>query len=109
LRAGRNYCTHFCETLSLLPPKEIDAVYFACLLHDLGLMFSPAEAVAAGEKQADAAKADLKKHPVLAEKMLSGLSLLAKSLPLIRHHHEAWDGSGYPDGLKGEDIPSGRG
>jgi len=102
-----NYCTHFCEQFNLLPPKEIDTIYFACLLHDLGLMFSPAEAVSVSEAQADAAKADLKKHPVLAEKLLSGMSLLAKSLPLIRHHHEAWDGSGYPDGRKGEDIPPG--
>jgi HD-GYP domain-containing protein (c-di-GMP phosphodiesterase class II) len=102
-----NYCTHFCEQFNLLPPKEIDTIYFACLLHDLGLMFSPAEAVSVSEAQADAAKTDLKKHPVLAEKLLSGMSLLAKSLPLIRHHHEAWDGSGYPDGRKGEDIPPG--
>lgn len=102
-----NYCTHFCEKFNLLAPKEIDSIYFACLLHDFGLLFSPAEAVNAGEGEADSTKADLKKHPVLTEKLLSGMSLLTQCLPLIRHHHEAWDGSGYPDGRKGEDIPLG--
>lgn len=102
-----NYCTHFCEKFNLLAPKEIDSLYFACLLHDFGLLFSPAEAVGAGEGEADSTKADLKKHPVLTEKLLSGMSLLTQCLPLIRHHHEAWDGSGYPDGRKGEDIPLG--
>ena len=98
-----NSCTHFCEKFNLLPPREIDVLYFACLLHDLGLMFGPADAGSAAEE----AGAALKKHPLLAEKLLSGMSLLGKCLPIIRHHHEAWDGSGYPDHKKGGDIPLG--
>jgi HD-GYP domain-containing protein (c-di-GMP phosphodiesterase class II) len=102
-----NSCTHFCEKFNLLPPKEIDVLYFACLLHDLGLMFSPAEAASAEEEAVGEATEALKTHPLLAEKWLSGLSLLDRCLPFIRHHHEAWDGSGYPDHKKGEDIPLG--
>ncbi|MGE5256434.1 MAG: HDOD domain-containing protein [Hyphomicrobiales bacterium] len=102
-----NSCTHFCEKINLLPPKEIDVLYFACLLHDLGLVFSPPEAGSAAEEAGGEATEALKKHPLLAEKWLSGLSLLGNCLPFIRHHHEAWDGSGYPDRQKGEDIPLG--
>ena len=102
-----NSCTHFCEKFNLLPPKEIDILYFACLLHDLGLLFGPAEAGSVVEAAGGEAAAALKKHPVLAEKLLSGMSLLGKCLPIIRHHHEAWDGSGYPDHKKGADIPLG--
>jgi HD-like signal output (HDOD) protein len=49
----------------------------------------------------------MRKHPVIAEKILSNLSILKEILPLIRHHHEAVDGSGYPDALTGDEIPLG--
>jgi putative nucleotidyltransferase with HDIG domain len=49
----------------------------------------------------------VQKHPLIAEKILSNLSLIKNVLPLIRHHHEKFDGSGYPDGIKGENIPIG--
>jgi HD-GYP domain-containing protein (c-di-GMP phosphodiesterase class II) len=102
-----NYCAHFCEKFSLLPPKDLDVLFFAGLLHDIGLMFGPSEHISAGETLPAEAEATLRKHPALAEKLLSGMSLLARCLPIVRHHHEAYDGSGYPDGLKGEDIPLG--
>ena len=102
-----NTCAHFCEILSVLPPKDIDAVYFAALLHDLGLIFGPPELSPNAEGLNAEGQAALKAHPALAEKLLSHLSLVSNSLPIIRHHHEAWDGSGYPDRKKGEDIPLG--
>ena len=49
----------------------------------------------------------VKHHPVIAEKILSNLSFLKGVMPIIRHHHEEFDGSGYPDGLKGKEIPIG--
>ena len=102
-----NSCAYFCEKLSLLPPLEIDTVYFAALLHDLGLIFGPPDLSPTSEDLNAEGQAALKAHPGLAEKLLSHLSLVSKSLPIIRHHHEAWDGSGYPDRKKGEDIPLG--
>ncbi len=47
----------------------------------------------------------VKQHPEVAEKILSNLSHLKEVLPIIRHHHEAFNGSGYPDGLRGDEIP----
>jgi putative nucleotidyltransferase with HDIG domain len=47
----------------------------------------------------------IKTHPVIGEKIVSHLGLLPVEKSIIRHHHERWDGTGYPDGLKGEEIP----
>ena len=49
----------------------------------------------------------MKKHPEIGERMLGGIDFLESALPIIRHHHERWDGGGYPDGLAGEGIPLG--
>ena len=102
-----NTCAHFCEKFSIVPAKEIDSIYFAALLHDLGLAFGPPELTPGASELDEEGRAAVKNHPLLAEKILSNLSLLAKSLPFIRHHHEAWDGSGYPEKRKGEEIPLG--
>jgi HD-GYP domain-containing protein (c-di-GMP phosphodiesterase class II) len=102
-----NTCAHFCEKFGIVPPKEIDAIYFAALLHDLGLVFGPPELTPGASELDDEGRDAVQNHPVLAEKILANLSLLAKALPSIRHHHEAWNGSGYPDKRKGEEIPLG--
>ena len=47
----------------------------------------------------------IKQHPVLGYEILRGIRPFRKILPAVRHHHESWDGSGYPDGLAGELIP----
>jgi HD-GYP domain-containing protein (c-di-GMP phosphodiesterase class II) len=49
----------------------------------------------------------MRMHPEIGERMLSGIDFLDPALPVIRHHHERWDGRGYPDRLAGEDIPLG--
>lgn len=49
----------------------------------------------------------VKEHPKIAERIVDGVKFLEKTRPLIRHHHEKYSGSGYPDGIKGEDIPLG--
>ena len=102
-----NYCAGFCQKFNLLPPREIDVLFFAGLLHDVGLMFGPSEKVDGGEAPKGEAAEALRRHPALAEKLLADMSLLNRCLPIIRHHHEAFDGSGYPDGKKGEEIPLG--
>lgn len=49
----------------------------------------------------------MREHPTIGEKMLQGIDFLGPALPIVRHHHERWDGTGYPDGLCGESIPVG--
>jgi HD-GYP domain-containing protein (c-di-GMP phosphodiesterase class II) len=48
---------------------------------------------------------EMRRHPVIGYNMLRSTSFLDPSLPIVRHHHERWDGTGYPDGLRGEAIP----
>jgi len=48
---------------------------------------------------------EMKKHPIIGVEMIKNIPYLAPAIPVIRHHHERWDGYGYPDGLAGEAIP----
>ena len=88
-----------------LQPDELAALGRAALLHDIGKI-GVADRVL--RKPGPLNKRDLiamRAHPVIGYEMLKGLHFLESSLGGVRHHHEHWDGSGYPDGLQGEAIP----
>ena len=102
-----NNCANFSEEFKLMPDVDVFNLYIAGLLHDFGLIFSPEILLKDDESRSDDEKIQMRKHPVVAEKILSNLSILKEALPLIRHHHEAIDGSGYPDALAGDEIPLG--
>ena len=50
---------------------------------------------------------ELKRHPVSGAEMIRDVPFLTAAIPIVRHHHERWDGAGYPDGLRGAEIPPG--
>ena len=100
-------CAAFCRTLKLSQRAETDKIYFAGLLYDIGMVYLPAEITQSRNSLTDDEMAIVRQHPVIAETILSNLTILRGILPMIRHHHEAFDGSGYPDGLKGNEIPLG--
>ena len=102
-----NNCANFCEEFKLLQEDEIFNLYLAGVLHDFGLIFFPDTLLRELEERTDDEKVQMRKHPGVGEKILSNLSTLKDVLPIIRHHHEAIDGSGYPDGLSGDKIPLG--
>lgn len=77
----------------------------AGFLHDIGKIEIKESLLAMPGKLDPATYAIIKTHPVSGEEICSALSKLKPILPYIRHHHEHYDGSGYPDGLKGSDIP----
>lgn len=95
---------HFSRKLGF-SKNVIEKIYFAGLLHDLGKVYLPRELLIETHQQGEEDIKRLQQHPVFAEKILSNISMLKHILPIIRHHHEAFDGSGYPDGLKGDNIP----
>ena len=97
-------CVHFSRQLNL-DKNEIQQLYFAGLLHDIAMVYVPVEIFQRSGSLNEHEKSLIKQHPVMAEKVLSNISLFKNILPIIRHHHEAFDGSGYPDGLKGDEIP----
>jgi HD-GYP domain-containing protein (c-di-GMP phosphodiesterase class II) len=100
-------CANFCEEFKIVGKEDIEAIYFAGLLHDIGIVAIPIDFLHRTDPLSDEDLILLKKHPVIGEKVLSNLIFLEDVLPMVRHHHEAMDGSGYPDGLKKDDIPAG--
>lgn len=91
-----------------LGEKEAETVSVAAQLHDIGKIGMRHEALSkeAGELSAGELE-EYKKHPVIGQAALAGFEELQAAGLLIRHHHEKWDGSGFPDGLHREKIPLG--
>jgi len=102
-----NNCANFCEEYKIVDNEDVEAIYFAGLLHDLGIVAIPTNLLQRSEPLTDEEMILIKKHPVSGEKVLGNLNILKDVLPMVRHHHEAIDGSGYPDGLKADNIPLG--
>lgn len=88
-----------------LDEESILALKRGGFLHDLGKVAIPDEVLKKGSDLTPAERKIMQQHPVIGERICKPLKSLRKVLPIIRHHHEHWDGSGYPDGLAGEDIP----
>ena len=88
-----------------LTPEEIDDLSFAAHLHDIGTIAIPdAVMLKAGELTNDE-KELIRQHVLIGEEICQPLRNRSGVLPIIRNHHERWDGTGYPDGLLGSDIP----
>lgn len=90
-----------------LTEKQALTLYQAGLLHDIGKIGTGRE-ILGRLGRLSAGEMDLiRMHPVVGANILRPLTFLAELIPMVRHHHEHIDGSGYPDGLKGEAIPPG--
>ena len=100
-------CANFCEQYEIVKQQDIENIYFAGLLHDIGIVSIPLEILQKTEDLTDAEMVLIRRHPVTGEKILGHFSGFKPILPIVRHHHEAYDGSGYPDGLEGDKIPLG--
>ncbi len=88
-----------------LSRAKIDLLKFAGTLHDIGKIGVIKEVLHKPGKLSDLEFALIKLHPKLGEEIIKPVAFLDKIRPIIRHHHERYDGKGYPDGLAGEDIP----
>ncbi len=97
-----NAGANFCESAGILTDDDLHYLYLAGLLHDVGLIAMPG-----GGPLADDDAQQIKRHPVAGVRILSPVPAFEPLLAAVRHHHEAWDGSGYPDGRRGEEIPLG--
>ena len=85
--------------------EELEELRLACLLHDIGKVAIP-DSILLKPGPLSAEETEIvRQHPVTGEKICAPLKSLRRILPIIRHHHERMDGSGYPDRLSGEEIP----
>ena len=88
-----------------LTTKEKHQLYLASMLHDIGKIGVPDELLHRPGKLSDEEMERVRNHVQLGASMIEMLGEMHPIVPLIRHHHESWDGTGYPDGMKGEEIP----
>jgi hypothetical protein len=90
-----------------LSPAEADHLLSAGRVHDIGKVAIDPLVLAKPGKLDAAEWAEMRRHPILGADVIARFAAYGDGFRLVRHHHEAWDGSGYPDGLAGAAIPLG--
>ena len=93
--------------LDVTDPLQIRAIEAAALLHDVGKIAIPEHILNKPGKLTPAEYERMKSHVRVGAEILSAVDFPYPVIPIVLHHHENWDGSGYPDGLRGTDIPIG--
>lgn len=88
-----------------LSELETQAIEAGAMLHDIGKLAVPDYILNNPGKLTRAEQEKIKIHPVVSAEILSRVKFPYPVIPVVRHHHERWDGQGFPDGLQGEDIP----
>jgi putative nucleotidyltransferase with HDIG domain len=84
--------------------EDMDQIMFAGMLHDVGKIGIPESILLKRERLTNKEFERIREHPVIGARMVSHISFLERAADIIRHHHERWDGKGYPDGLRGQEI-----
>ncbi|HEV2591608.1 MAG TPA: HD domain-containing phosphohydrolase [Gaiellaceae bacterium] len=115
IEARDSYLHGHCERLASLAVRiaedvgldadEVEAIRLGAVLHDVGKIGIPDRVLLKPGPLDKDERAIVQQHPLIGDRLLEPLDLLAPARPIVRHHHERWDGAGYPDGLAGEDIP----
>ncbi len=90
-----------------LSPAEVDIIRNASILHDVGKIGIKEEILKKPGRLSEDERREMEYHPFIGTKILHSVRLLEPVMPLVYHHHERFDGTGYPDGLRGEEIPLG--
>ena len=85
--------------------EEVVHIQHGGLLHDIGKLAIPDSVLLKPAPLNDEERAIIQRHTEYAKEMLSGIAFLQPSICVVYSHHEQWDGQGYPQGLKGEEIP----
>jgi putative two-component system response regulator len=88
-----------------LNSDDMEVLKYSATIHDLGKIGVRDAILDKKGKLTEAEWKSIKKHPVIGSAIISRIRLLRLEVPIVRHHHERFDGKGYPDGLKGADIP----
>ncbi len=106
LQRVRTYAIEVAKELSLAS-EQIEALRAAALLHDIGKLAVPEQIINKPGKLTPEEFEKMKVHPIVGAEILERVAFPYPVAPIVRSHHERWDGSGYPEGLAGEAIPIG--
>jgi diguanylate cyclase (GGDEF)-like protein/putative nucleotidyltransferase with HDIG domain len=106
LQRVRTYAIAVAKELNL-PEGEIEALRAAALLHDIGKLAVPEQIINKPGKLTKEEFEKMKVHPLVGAEILERVAFPYPVAPIVRSHHERWDGTGYPEGLSGQDIPIG--
>jgi putative nucleotidyltransferase with HDIG domain len=107
IRRVQRYTMSLAEALGVNDERQLDALRAAALLHDTGKLAVPEYILNKPGPLTAAEFERMKVHAAVGADILKSIDFPYPVEPIVRHHHEAWDGSGYPAGLKGQDIPLG--
>lgn len=99
-----NYATALGRALHL-GDADLQALYRGAFLHDIGMLSIPDGILHKGGRLEPEEYEVIKSHPVIGDALCANLRTLHPVRPIVRHHHERLDGSGYPDGLTGDEVP----
>jgi len=100
------YTYHLAKKMGLSRGKTEKIVNVA-KIHDIGKIYVNDSILKSSDKLSDEEYEEIKRHSEYGYKLLSDIDILKDELEVIMHHHEKWDGSGYPDGISGDEIPIG--
>jgi putative nucleotidyltransferase with HDIG domain len=104
-RRVKEYAIHIARLLGM-SAAEVEKIGTAALLHDVGKIYDKyAPILLKQDRLTPAEWAIIKEHPDDGARLIATMTRLRELVPAVRHHHENWDGTGYPDGLKGDEIP----
>jgi putative two-component system response regulator len=117
IEARDSYLHGHCERLAALAVRiaedlglsseEVETIRLGAILHDVGKIGIPDRVLLKPAALDEEERRIVETHPGIGDKLLEPLDLLAGARPIVRHHHERWDGAGYPDRIAAEEIPLG--
>jgi putative nucleotidyltransferase with HDIG domain len=107
IRRVQSYAVGLAKSLSVTDEKLLKAIEAAALLHDMGKLAVPEHILNKPGKLTPAEFEKMKLHASVGADILSAIDFPYPVVPIVRHHHENWNGTGYPDRIKGTDIPIG--
>jgi putative nucleotidyltransferase with HDIG domain len=101
-----HYALHVAQCIKI-PALQMESIHIAALLHDIGKIGVPDHILTKPSRLTEDEFTQIRRHPALGADILQNISMFAGEARLVRHHHEKWDGTGYPDSLAGDAIPLG--
>ena len=99
--------SHYLAQMMEMPPEREEIIHIAAHLHDIGKVGIPDSILNKETSLTNEEYKCMKEHSALGASIINKLPILDEIALYVRHHHERWDGKGYPDGLKGKQIPFG--